>query len=342
MMQGNGVTRRGLTRRAALALAAGAGLAGFAGPGRSLRGRAPAIRPMASKFEVLAEGLAFPEGPVIMPDGSVVLVELLGGRITRVWDGRKETISQIGGGPNGAELGPDGALYICNCGGADPADPHLADASQPGRIERLDLRTGKVDRLYDRVEGRMLSAPNDLVFDAEGGMWFTDFGKVLADRFGRGGIYYCRPDGSHIEQVDHGDTGYNGIGLTADGKWLYVAMNYTGRLYRMAVEGPGKLTKKKDGKGIAREFVGAAPGDRQFDGLTLTRSGNICIGTNNDGGVTTITPAGDVTFQPVPEAMSTNLAFGGADMRDLYLTWSTGGKLVKLRWDEPGQKLNFT
>src|SRR4051812_49658411 len=67
---------------------------------------------------VLATGLEFPEGPVVMPDGSVVLVEIRGRRLTRVWpDGRKEVVAQIPGGPNGAAIGPDGKCYICNNGG---------------------------------------------------------------------------------------------------------------------------------------------------------------------------------------------------------------------------------
>src|SRR5260370_12309707 len=66
----------------------------------------------------LATDLEFPEGPVVMPDGSVVLVEIRGRRLTRIYpDGRKEVVAQIPGGPNGAALGPDGKMYVCNNGG---------------------------------------------------------------------------------------------------------------------------------------------------------------------------------------------------------------------------------
>src|SRR5450756_442315 len=71
-----------------------------------------------SNVRVLATGLEFPEGPVVMPDGSVVLVEIRGRRLTRVWpDGRKQVVAEIPGGPNGAALGPDGKMYVCNNGG---------------------------------------------------------------------------------------------------------------------------------------------------------------------------------------------------------------------------------
>src|ERR1700710_2865116 len=71
-----------------------------------------------ANVRVIATDLEFPEGPVVMPDGSVVLVEIRGKRLTRVWpDGRKEVVAEIPGGPNGAALGPDGKCYICNNGG---------------------------------------------------------------------------------------------------------------------------------------------------------------------------------------------------------------------------------
>ena len=149
-------------------------------------------------------GLRFPEGPIAMPDGSVILVEMFGPRLTRVLpDGTKETIADIAGGPNGAAIGPDGAVYLCNNGGCfTPIElgelvvPGPFDPSNyiGGRIERVDLSSGAVTELYSECEGRPLRAPNDLVFDNDGGFWFTDHG--IRDRAARTSdltsIYYAK------------------------------------------------------------------------------------------------------------------------------------------------------
>ena len=109
-----------------------------------------------SDYEVIATGLQFPEGPVVMPDGSIVVVEVKRGTISRIdeTDGSIEIVAQPGGGPNGAAIGPDGLLYVCNNGGFTWSDargltvPGLAaEDYSSGRIERIDIETGEVDVL---------------------------------------------------------------------------------------------------------------------------------------------------------------------------------------------------
>ena len=287
---------------------------------------------MDAQIEVMAEGLAFPEGPVVMPDGSIIVVEILGGRLTRIWgDGRTEVVATPGGGPNGAALGPDGALYICNNGGGHH-EPYSG-----GRIERIDLSTGKVERLYDKVGEHALQTPNDLVFDAQGGLWFTDYGRREERWVGKGGIYWCKPGGEDIREEWFGGLGCNGIGLSPDGQTVYMATTNAGRLFRFTVTAPGTLSRER---GQAEVIVGGSAKGR-FDSLAVTASGSVCVGTLDTGGITTLTPEGEARFTPLPDRQVTNIAFGGADMRDAYITLSRTGRLARVRWDEPGLKLNF-
>ena len=163
-----------------------------------------------SEMDVVAEGLQFPEGPIAMPDGSVVLVEIARGTVSRVQpDGTIEVVADCGGGPNGIALGPDGRVYVCNNGGMDTRVDDRGrtriletnDGYVGGSIQAVDLDSGEVETLYTEVGGHRLSAPNDLVFDADGGFWFTDHGKQWERQRDHGGIYYARPDGSSIAEV---------------------------------------------------------------------------------------------------------------------------------------------
>src|SRR5262245_65417163 len=123
-------------------------------------------------IRVLATGLEFPEGPVVMPDGSVVLVEIRGQRLTRVWpDGRREVVAQIPGGPNGAALGPDGKMYICNNGGFSwiptgkmimPGPQH--DNYQGGPIQQNHMQSGKVENGDDKGGEYAVGGPHAMVY----------------------------------------------------------------------------------------------------------------------------------------------------------------------------------
>jgi hypothetical protein len=188
-------------------------------------------------MEIVANGLRFPEGPVAMADGSVILVEIAAGRITRVRpDGSTQTVAEPGGGPNGLAIGPDGKLYCCNNGGFDYIEnkgmlaPHgIARDYSGGRIERIDIATGSVEILYKSGDfGCVLRGPNDIVFDGEGGFWFTDHGKVDYDKRCHDivGIFYGKVDGSHLEEVIFPSQNPNGVGLSPDGKRLYAAETY--------------------------------------------------------------------------------------------------------------------
>ncbi|MBV8825608.1 MAG: SMP-30/gluconolactonase/LRE family protein, partial [Hyphomicrobiales bacterium] len=199
--------------------------------------------------KIVAAGLGFPEGPVVCADGSVVLTEIRNGRCSRVTpDGKVSVFSACGGGPNGLAIGPDGYFYLCNNGGSRYVEGHsMGIGPHPdykyGTVERIHPKTGQATVLYKEVDGHLLSAPNDLVFDTEGGFYFTDLGKRYPRHRANGGVYYAQPDGSKVAEVAYPMLSPNGCGLSPDGKTLYVADTEGAWLWAFDIEGPGQLKK---------------------------------------------------------------------------------------------------
>ncbi len=299
----------------------------------------------------IADGLKFPEGPIAMPDGSVVLVEIAAERLTRVMpDGRKFLIARMPGGPNGAALGPDGWIYVCNNGGfewiEDPVHGlrprYQAPAYSGGRIERVDPETGRIETLYTATEHGPLRGPNDIVFDGDGGFWFTDLGKARARDRDQGGIYYARADGSLIREVVHPILTPNGIGLSPDDKVVYVAETEGGRLWAFDIVGPGEIARAPWPSPHGGRFVGAMGVYQRFDSLAVEACGNVCVATLANPCITVIAPDGRIVEQvPTDDLHTTNICFGGPDLRTAFVTLSNSGRLVAIDWPRPGLPLHW-
>ena len=305
------------------------------------------------EYRTITDGLRFPEGPIAMPDGSIILVEIEAGRLTRVLpDGAKEVVAEPGGGPNGAAMGPDGACYVCNNGGFNWAYDEEPGSIRPvgqaddyvtGRIERIDIETGKIETLYDNCNGNRLSGPNDIVFDRKGNMWFTDLGKARARDLDRGAIYWAKPDGSEIREVIQPFTTPNGIGLSPDEKTLYVAETEGGRLFAYDIVGDGEVALLPYPKSLnGGRYVTSDTGMRRFDSLAVENCGNVCVATLFTGGITVASPdGGTAEFVETGDGYTTNICFGGENLQKAYITLSWQGLLVECDWPRPGLALNF-
>lgn len=308
---------------------------------------------------IVTDGLRFPEGPVALDDGSVLVVEINAGKLTRVAaDGAKDVVAHLGGGPNGAAIGPDGKVYVCNDGGFAwtdlggillPFGP--GGVTQPedyvgGSIQRVDLATGEFETLYTECDGIPLKGPNDLVFDTAGGFWFTDHGKVRAREEDRGALYYAAADGSAIREVAFPLHAPNGVGLSPDGSRVYVAETHTGRLWAWDVTGAGELVQA----GMVPPggtLVAGLPGYQLFDSLGVEADGNVCVATLVAGSVSVISPDGSsVESVPLPEEfmdpLPTNICWGGPDMSTAYITLSSSGRLLACDWPRPGLRLTYS
>lgn len=303
------------------------------------------------EIDYIAGGLRFPEGPIAQPDGSVLLVEIERGTVSRIdAAGGVSIVATPGDGPNGAAMGPDGHCYVCNNGGFRwiENEEGLRPAGQAeeysgGRIERVNLATGEVVRLYDHAENGPLSAPNDIVFDRTGGFWFTDTGAGRHRNMDRGGLFYARPDGSSITEVVYPMLQPNGIGLSPQEDVLYVAETVSGRLWAFDIESPGKIRRRDWPSPNGGRLVASLPEYRLFDSLAVDADGNIAVATLYDGGIVVISPQGEIVEDiRMPDRFVTNICFGGGDLRTAYITMAFTGRLARMKWSRAGLRLNFS
>ena len=237
-------------------------------------------------FDVLAEGLQFPEGPIAMPDGSVILVEIRRGTLSRVWNGKVEVVCDLGGGPNGAALGPDGAVYVANNGGGGMAGgprPAPCRAGSTAWTWRPASSSGSTTR-SPAIPSRRRTTSSSTPRAASGSP--TSAAPPGAPAISAASTTPSRT-ARRSSEVSFGGTGYNGIGLSPDEQTVYAAETYTGRLIAFDLAGPGQVVKG----GRGGRLVGAAPGRAFFDSLAVQANGDICIASIADG-ITTMTPAG--------------------------------------------------
>jgi gluconolactonase len=280
------------------------------------------------KPEVVAEGLQFPEGPAFDSEGNLYVVEIMGGQVSRIRpDGRLEVFAHTGGGPNGSQFGPDGLLYVCNNGGFDGAGP--------GRVERI-TPDGEVERWITEADGAPLHRPNDLVFDEDGNLYFTDpiwgTGSAPIEDSPPGHICFATPEGA-VHRLHTGLGFPNGIALSPDGRSLVVCESATGKLHAFPVETPGRL-------GPGRVFCDLGAGSVP-DGFAFDAEGFVLCCGHGTGRLQVFAPEGgpkqtEFVFE---DPGITNICFGGPEFRTLFVTESRAGRVVRVDWERPGLRL---
>ncbi len=210
--------------------------------------------------------------------------------------------------------------------------PHgVAPGYTSGSIRRVDLASGRVETLYTECDGLPLRAPNDLVFDERGGFWFTDHGHEWGRQRDISGVFYARSDGSLIREVLFPLDAPNGIGFSPDGRRLYVAEELVARVWAWDLAGPGELAPTTGGRRQGATLLAVLPGNQLLDSLAVDSAGNVCVATLFNGGITVISPDGSsIEHIPMPDLVTTNICFGGPDLRTAYITLPSTGWLVAM------------
>ena len=192
---------------------------------------------------LLAEGLGFPEGPVVMPDGAIVLCDGNTGQLLRWSDGAMSTFADTGGSPWGAILGSDGAIYLTQGGNV----PGSGDFSAVPGIQRVRA-DGTVEQLASSIAGHELAGPNDLAFGPDGRLWFTDSGTEQDDRYdprSPGRLYVLDASGDGEMLLERPNVYPNGIAFDAQGRLYWTESMAHARLPPRRRRGDGLLPAER-------------------------------------------------------------------------------------------------
>lgn len=292
----------------------------------------------------IAAGVCFLEGPAVDAEGNVFFSDIAGNRILKMdIQGNVSTFRADSGRTNGNTFDAQGRLISCE-----------GNEQGPGRrrIVRTDMKTGKIEVLTDRFEGKRYNSPNDVVVDPKGRVWFTD-PLYAPDRstmeLDQEAVYRIDTNGKVTRVIGQPEIGRpNGLAITPDGKTLYlidsdyIRPDANRKIWAFDIADDGSVSKQREVYSFGR--------GRGGDGMRLDSQGNLWVAAgisaprtaNESGdvptGVYVISPEGKLLGRiPIAEDVITNVAFGGPDKKTLYVT--AGKTLYKIRTAVAGYAL---
>lgn len=252
----------------------------------------------------LHTGLQFTEGPAFSGE-NLYFSDIPANRIYKVdAEGDLTTFLEPSNHTNGLMFNAAGKLVACE---------------MDGRIVEINVETKEVKALAEGYEGKRFNAPNDLVIDKEGGIYFTDphFRAPMPLPQGVRGFYYLAPDGK-VTRLGALDTAPNGIILSPDEKTLYVIPSLQAEMLAFPVESPGKIGPQRVFCTLKQPEGRSGTGG---DGLTIDTKGNLYI--TSALGIQVVSPEGRLLgIVEFPEQPA-NCTFGGPDNKTLYVTART-------------------
>jgi gluconolactonase len=274
---------------------------------------------IASDPEVLVSGFITLEGPAFDKDGNLFFVDWEIHSIQKLPPGGSPSeFYNTGGIPAGLAFHPDGSLYV-----ADEGD----DIHGILRI----TPDGKGEIVVNSFGGKPLNGANDLVFDKDGVLYFSDPWRTSVDN-PVGGFYRYFPDGT-LEQIDTGLAFPNGLAITADGSAVILAETGHNRLLRYAINADGTIGP--------REHWATLSGPTGPDGMAFDANGDLYVAHFNVGRVDIFDPSGKEVEQIVfPGPKTTNCAFGGPDGKTLVVTECATGSIYQVKLNVAGQPLH--
>ncbi len=259
----------------------------------------------------------FIEGPAFDREGNLYIVDIAFGDVYRISPrGEVVRIAESDGEPNGLKIHRDGRIFITD--------------HKHGLLV-LDPATGSLTPEVARYRTERFKGPNDLFFSSRGDLYFTDQGQTgLQDPSGR---VYCLRAGGALECLLSTVPSPNGIALNPAENLLYVAATRANAIWRGLVLPDGGITRV----GLFIQMSGGAGPD----GVAIDQQGNLLVAHAGMGAVWMFSPRGEplLRIDSCQGHMTTNVAFGGKDNRDLYITESESGCVLMVRLDIPGQPM---